>query len=214
MLSAVYLIILEAAVCGLMINRTLTSKTSVMWHFPIYITIKTVAASVMFFVNGTGFITLLGISLSLLYAVLCFSDKISKKLLVIGVESLCIAASNLFKLSFLTRYGLTQQYYKSEDVLASVICISFSLLLFTVFTVIATNVICKVRLKVVALISGMMLLNLTLCTIVYEYMYSIIIRQLNGIFTVYALIYLLPAIVLLYFCEAVMFSSKDNYFKS
>lgn len=211
MLHAIYFILLEAAVCGIMINRILTSKSYFHVHLPLYIAFKTTASSVMFFVNGAEFITFLGISISFLYAVLCFSDNLKRKITVIVSGTLCLALSNVFKFSFLSKYGLTQELSKSQDVLVSVICISFSLLLFTAFTIIVTNLLCRAKIKAVIVISGVMLLVLTFCVIVYSFMHSTITPQLNSIFSIYALVYLLPAIVLIYFSEALMFSGKEIF---
>ncbi len=213
MLYIIYVIILEAIVCGLMINRTLCSRWLTMWHLPVYIFVKTSCCAFTIAVNGTFLITLMSIAFSIVYSLLCFSDKISRKLAVCTIGALCIGISNLFKLSYLSRYGITQELEKSEDVLGSIICISFSMLIFTVLTIVATNIICRVRRKIVAIITGVMLLMLTIGAAVYRFMHSLIDIQLNGIYSVYAMIFLLPAIVLLYFSEAVIFSHRGNFFK-
>ena len=209
----IYIIILESIVCGLMINRTLCSRWLTMWHLPVYILIKTACCALMVAVKGTYLITVLSVAFSILYSLLCFNDKISRKLAVCTTGTLCIGISNLFKFSYLSRYNVTQELEHSEDVLESIICISFSMLIFTVLTIVATNIICRVRWKIVAIITGVMLLVLTFSAAVYRYIHWLVDTPLNGIYAAYAMFFLLPAIVLLYFFEAVIFSHRGNFFK-
>lgn len=210
----VYFILLESFVSALMINRTLCSRSTIIWHLPVFMLVKTALCYAAVVLNGPHLITGLCIALSLLYSLIFFSDGIARKLTVVAACALCIGISNIFKFSYLARYGIPQELKLSEDILGSTVCIAFSLLIFTVLTIVATNIICRVRWKIVAIITGVMLLVLTFSTAVYRFMHSLVDAWLGSVFAIYAMIYLLPAIVLLYFSEAVIFSHRESFFKT
>ncbi len=213
LVSVLYVIIIEAIICGLMLNRTLYSVTKHMWHLPIYVLIK---ASVCTYIVYTGMIYLvtpLCVIFSLVYSLICFNDSLKRKLAVIICGVLCLTASNILKFAMLDLLNLTQDQATTRNVLATEIVLCFSLLFFCLFTIICTNIMCRVRIYIIFRIALVHLLLLTFIAMVYIYMHALIPYRFNSLYTVFALFFLLPAAASLYFSESLVSTNKDNYFR-
>ncbi len=213
MVSILYVIMLEALICGLMFNRTLYSKTKYMWHLPIYVLLKASVCTYSVYIGLMFLVTPLCIFFSLIYALICFKDKVLRKLAVIFCGVLCLSASNLIKLTILDSLNLTQNFQTTSNILVTVIVLCFSLLFFCLFTIICTNLICGVRLYIIGRIVLVHLLLIIFICLIYTYMHMLIPHRFNGLYTVFALFFLLPSAVSLYFSESIVFAKKDNYFK-
>lgn len=212
MVSVFYIIAIEAIICGFMLNRTLYSKTSVMWHMPIYVLLKTIVCTYAVHIHLTLYVTPLCILFSAVYAFICFRDSTLRKTAVIVCGMICLGISNLFKLSVLGMLGLTQDFDTTRDVLSTVSIICFSLLIFSLLSIIFTNILCRVRLYIVGGILLVHLLLLVFTALIYLYMHSLIAVEYNALYSVFALFLLLPAVGTLYFSESIAFARKDNYF--
>lgn len=214
MLAVFYVIVLEAVVCGLMLNRTLYSRTRHMWqHLPIYVILKAAVCTYVVSLNLLAFVTPLCVLFSLGYALVCFKDGIKRKLLVVFCGILCLLASNVIKLFLLSTLGITQYFKNTPDVLATVTVLCLSILFFCFFTIIFTNILCGVRLVITGGITLVILLLLVFITFIYTYMHMLIPVRFNSLFSGFALFFLLPSVMSLYFGEALTFARKDRYFK-
>lgn len=213
MVSVLYVIALEAIVCGLMLNRTLYSKTGYMWHLSLYVLIKSVVCTCVVSQGALQLVTPLCILFSLIYALVCFRDSIKRKLAVVFCGVLCLGASNLIKFTMLYGFGLTQDYSATPDILATKIVICISILFFCIFTIICTNLLCGVRVVITFGITLVSLLLMIFIALIYTYMHMLIPQRFNSLYSVFALFFLLPSIASLYFGESITFSRKDRYFR-
>ncbi len=213
MIPIIYIISLEAIICGYMLNRTLCAKSRRMWHMTFYVIIKTIICSLAVHFKLLLTVTPLCIVISFIYALVCFDDKFSQKLLatIAGIGSL--AFSNICKFAILHHFGLSQNYSPENDELARLSVIVFSILVFCSITITATNIICKVRAKIVTAITLVNILLLVAEAIFFIYVHSLTHKYVNGIYSVFILFAALPAIILLYFSESIVFSHKDDYFR-
>ena len=213
MIHVFYIIAIEALICGFMLIRVLNSKTKYMWHMPIYILIKSIVCTYMVYCKLSAFITPVFILFSLLYAIICFRDHFRRKISVIFCGVLCLGASNLFKFFLLDSLNITQNFQTTPDLFLTTSVLCFSILFFCLFTIISTNLLCGVRLIIVSGITLVHLLLLSLASLLYTYIYNLVSPSFNHLYSLFALFLLLPAVVMLYFSESIVFSRKDNYFK-
>ena len=214
MVSVIYTIIIEAIICGFMLNRTLYSRTRYMWHMPLYVLVKTVACSASVYYGLIYFVTPLCMIFSYIYALICFRDSLKRKTAVVVCCIFCLGASNLMKFAMLAIFGVTQRLNYTTDVLCTVSILCFSLLFFCLFTIICTNILCGVRLVKIGTITLVHLLLMCFTALLYCFMHSLIDVRFNSLYTVYAFFLLVPAVTMLYFSESIVFARKDNYFKS
>ena len=213
MVSVFYVIVLEAIVCGLMLNRTLYSKVRMMLHLPLYVIIKAVVCTWTVMHGFHQLTTPLCILFSLLYALTAFNDSIKRKLVVMLCGVLCLAAANLLKFVMLNSMGLTQNFGTTPDILSTKIVLCVSLLFFCIFTIICTNLLCGVR---VIITFGILLVSILLMLfigLIYTCMHMLIPKSFNYLYSVFALFFLLPSLASLYFGESITFSRKDRYFR-
>jgi len=213
LVSVLYVLVIEAIICGLMINRTLYSKTKHKWHLPIYVLLK---ASVCTYIVYTGMlylVTPLCVAFSLVYALICFGDSLKRKFALIICGVLCLTASNILKFAMLDLLNLTQDHASTRNILATEIVLCFSLLFFCLFTIICTNLMCRVRLYIIFRIALVHLLLLAFIAIVYIYMHALVPYRYNSLYTVFALFFLLPAAASLYFSESLVSTGTDDYFR-
>ncbi len=213
MVSVLYMIMIEAVICALMLKRTLYSKTKHIWHLPLYVIIKASVCTFFVYFGMQYFVTPLCVLFTTCYTFLCFRGSFKRKSAVIISCILCLAASNLLKFAILDLLNLTQNFATTRNILATEIVLCFSLLFFCLFTVICTNLICRVRLYIVCRIALVNLVVLAFIALIYIYMHALIPYRYNHLYSVFALFLMLPAAASLYFSESLVFSSKDNYFK-
>lgn len=213
MVSVLYVITLEAIICGFMLNRTLYSRTRYMWHLPIYVIIKAIVCTVVTYYNFLSLVTPLCIVFSYIYALICFKDSLKRKSAVVICGVLCLGASNLMKFAMLSIFEVPQSIKESPDTLITISVLCFSILFFCLFTIICTNLLCGVRLVKIGGITLVHLLLMSFTAMIYCYMHTLIEVDFNSLYTVYALFLLLPAVTMLYFSESIVFARKDNYFK-
>lgn len=212
MVSVFYVIAIEAIICGFMLNRTLYSRTKHKWHMPIYVLVKTIVCTCAVYYKMLGLVTPLCVFFSAVYALICFKDSLLRKLSVVLCGVLCLMASNAVKFALLNSFGITQFFKTTPDVLLTIIVLCFSLLFFCLFTIITTNLLCRVRIVIISGITAVHLLLLLLTALLYYYMYNLLPVRFNSLYSVFALFLLLPAVAMLYFSESIVFTRKDNYF--
>ena len=213
MIPVFYIIVLQALICGFMLCRTLNSKTKHIWHMPVYILIKAIVCTYFVYRNLGIFVTPLCILFSFVYALIFFRDSFLRKISVVSCGVLCLATSNLIKYFLLDSMALTQDFQTTPDLLLTNSVLSFSILFFCLFTIICTNLLCRVRFVILGGITLVHLLLLSLTALLYAYVYNLISANFNHLYSVFALYLLLPAVVMLYFSESIIFTRKDNYFK-
>lgn len=214
MVSVFYVIAIEAIICGLMLNRTLYSRTKHMWHMPLYVLAKTIICTSLVYYKMPGLVTPVCVLFSMVYTLVCFKDSILRKLCVLLCGILCLMASNAVKFMLLNCFGITQFFKTTPDILLTVIVLCFSLMFFCLFTIISTNVLCGVRIVIISGITAVHLLLILLTALLYCYMYTLMPVRFNSLYCVFALFLLLPSVAVLYFSESIVFSRKDNYFIS
>lgn len=213
MVPVLYVIVIESAISGLMLNRTLYSKTAHMWHLPVYVLIKSAVCTYAVYCRLLELVTPLCVLFSLAYALLCFSDSIKRKLLTIACGVLCLGMSNLIKFALLNSLGLTQELKKTPHHLTTVTVLCISLIMFCLFTIVFTNILCGVRFRI---IGGIFLVNLfliLLICLVYAYMHTLVPFYYNRLYSIFSLFFLLPAVTALYLSENILYISKENYFR-
>lgn len=213
MVSIIYVIVIEAIIFGLMLNRTLYSRTRHMWHLPVYCIVKAAITSYAVHIGMTYLAAPLCMLFSAVYAFLCFCDSIKRKAAVLLCGLLSLAASNCIKFTILDFLKLSQDISVTRNILATVIVLCFVLLFFCLFTVFFTNLMCRVRLHIIGQTVLVQLAVLTFIALIYIYMHSLIPYRYNHLYTVFALFLLLPSVTSLYFSESLVFSKKDNYLK-
>ncbi len=210
MLQTLYFVFLEAAVIGILVNRTLYSRSMSLWHLLIYTVLNTVLCSVAVFLGASEYTAILCIACAFVYSVLCFNDSFLRKLTV-GISALtCILISGGVQTWGMKILKESEMIASDTDVLARVICISMSICVLCALTVIATNILCGVRAASICMIGLVSFLQLLIFAVIFLFMHSLIDVQLNGLFTVYALVFLLPALTFLYFTESIIFSRKKR----
>ncbi len=194
-----------------MVNRTLRSKSVRMWHFLIYVVLNTAVCTLAVHFQFLDYISLLCITISFVYSLLCFDDSFVRKLAVSAAGVGCLWVSEAVQRVLLKAFtGEGMLGFGGSDVLASIICRCLSLCIFAALTIVVTNVFCKVTLRAFTLVLVINFLQLFAFSAVFSFMHGLIDVQLNGLFTVYALVFLLPALAFLYFTESVIFSRKDS----
>ena len=213
MVSVFYVIVLEAIICGLMLSRTLYSKTSRMWHLPLYVIVKASVCTYAVYLKLLPLVTPMCIVFSLVYSLVFFKDSVKRKLAVNACGILCLITSNAVKFTMLKILGLTQLFAYTPDMLATISVLCISLLFLCFFTIICTNILCSVRFQVIVRIMLVHLLLLLFIGAVYGYMHMIIPQRFNGLYTLFALFFLFPSVMTLYFSESIVFARKDNYFR-
>lgn len=214
MIPVFYIVVLQSLICGFMLCRTLNSKTKYLWHIPIYMLLKSIVCTYIVYRELSSFVTPLCILFSFVYALIFYKDSFWRKSVVISCGVLCLAMSNLIKYFLLESMAITQNFETTPNLFLTNSVLSFAILFFCLFTIVCTNLLCRVRFVIVGGIALVHLLLLSLAALLYAYVYNLVSASFNHLYSVFALFLLLPAVVMLYFSESIIFTKKDNYFKA